>query len=542
VTEPQAEVSEIHIAVKLLFLLGFLLHCWYRCFEIGATSLADPDSCWLIAVGRWIVEHHGLPQTDPFSWTMQTEPNNYLPYQWLSSVIFYGLYSALGASSLLYFVCLCVLLSFIGMPFFLARKMRVTLFAQGVISAMAMSASSFHYFLRPEIFSYLFLSLLLFYVSVNLTRRASSPDVAAPAGGRPKRLSLSSFFISAGLGFLFFMLWANLHSGFVLGFLILATALIACMLASTSPGRPGRLAAFLGAGIVGSLCTPFGLRLYAYLPRLFFSPMNKVNRELQPLRLDELFTVNFQAFTLMQLVFVVSLVFLAWALWRNRVDAQKLLNPPPIAALICFTVLTAVAFVSGDLCRRMIPFAVLVSFPYFIFFAHACAAALKQAQYEPIGLRQFCAVLAGTLAFAVLGIVASIYQFPVTIPQTTPTFYVPDQAVQFIKRQRPPGHLLNDPQCGDVLILALHEDAKVFIDTRFDMYGIKIFEPLYIMANGLAGYENLLRDYQIDWVFFPPRTPLLARLRESPDWRTAFEDEAAVIMVRRQTSGDTTLK
>ncbi|MBU6455815.1 MAG: hypothetical protein KGS72_28855 [Cyanobacteria bacterium REEB67] len=401
-----------------------------------------------------------------------------------------------------------------------------------------MSASSFHYFLRPEIFSYLFLSLLLFYVSVSLIPLASSPDVADAASGRPKQFLPGSILISAVFGFLFFMLWANLHSGFVLGFLILATALIACMLAPKSPGSPGRLAAFLGAGIVGSFFTPFGIRLYAYLPQLFFSPMNKLNRELQPLRLDELLTVNFQAFTLMQLEFVAALVFLVWTLWRNKADAQKLLSPPPIAALICFTLLTAVAFVSGDLCRRMIPFAVLISFPYFIFFANACATALKQAQYKPIGLRQFCAVLAGTFAFAVFGIVASIYQFPVTIPQTTPTFYAPDQAVQFIKRQRPQGRLLNDPQCGDVLILALHEEAKVFIDTRFDMYGLKIFKPLYIMANGLPGYENLLRDYQIDWVFFPPRTPLLARLRQNPEWRTVFEDEAAVIMVRQKAGSD----
>src|SRR4030095_5079007 len=35
----------------------------------GQPLLADPDSHWHIAVGRWILEHRSLPQVDSYSFT-----------------------------------------------------------------------------------------------------------------------------------------------------------------------------------------------------------------------------------------------------------------------------------------------------------------------------------------------------------------------------------------------------------------------------------------------------------------------------------------
>jgi hypothetical protein len=80
----------------------------------------------------------------------------------------------------------------------------------------------------------------------------------------------------------------------------------------------------------------------------------------------------------------------------------------------------------------------------------------------------------------------------------------------------------------------LDQKAQVFIDTRFDLYGANFCRDYFIMANCLTGYENLLQKYQIDWIFFPQRAPIVGKLRKNPQWKTAYEDYTAVIMVKHK--------
>src|SRR5208337_109524 len=101
----------------------------------------------------------------------------------------------------------------------------------------------------------------------------------------------------------------------------------------------------------------------------------------------------------------------------------------------------------GDLCRRMISFAVLISFAYFIALARAGAleafcSSLKALPFLPVvllklgqtdssfyqligGPRRFPLILAGALICIGLGTGESASQFPATIPQTTYAFEVP---------------------------------------------------------------------------------------------------------------------
>jgi len=55
--------------------------------------LADPDVYSHIALGRWIIEHHGVPRTDPLLQTMRGAP--WIAFEWLSQVAYASAY-ALG--------------------------------------------------------------------------------------------------------------------------------------------------------------------------------------------------------------------------------------------------------------------------------------------------------------------------------------------------------------------------------------------------------------------------------------------------------------
>ena len=75
------------LALASLLFAGFLVGVW-----VAGVALHDPDTCWLLALGREIVQTHAIPAHDPFSWTFAAQEANgqrFILYQWLSEVVFY---------------------------------------------------------------------------------------------------------------------------------------------------------------------------------------------------------------------------------------------------------------------------------------------------------------------------------------------------------------------------------------------------------------------------------------------------------------------
>src|ERR1035438_7319705 len=62
----------------------------------GNALLNDPDTMWQITVGQWILDHHAVPETDVYSFTMQGQP--WISTQWLAQVMFAKAYTIAGWS------------------------------------------------------------------------------------------------------------------------------------------------------------------------------------------------------------------------------------------------------------------------------------------------------------------------------------------------------------------------------------------------------------------------------------------------------------
>src|ERR1700722_19108201 len=69
-----------------------LLPLWVGVFIYGLFVLAgnrlliNPDTLWQITVGQWILDHHAVPETDVFSFTMRGQP--WISTQWLAQVLY----------------------------------------------------------------------------------------------------------------------------------------------------------------------------------------------------------------------------------------------------------------------------------------------------------------------------------------------------------------------------------------------------------------------------------------------------------------------
>jgi hypothetical protein len=181
--------------------------CWTAAALLAAAPLLfpiiNPDLFWHLSAGRWMLEHRALPRTDFLSFTAAARP--WIDFEWLSQLLFAAAHSWGGMTAL--WLCKGLLLAASGVVIerTLARRgcgpvlraIGVALFSAGVLAASD---------IRPDLFSLLLLSVLIYAGENGLLRRPS-----------PKTL--------AGI-LVLFALWADLHGGFPLGwFLLLCYAL-----------------------------------------------------------------------------------------------------------------------------------------------------------------------------------------------------------------------------------------------------------------------------------------------------------------------------
>jgi hypothetical protein len=212
-----------------------------------ADPVMDPDIWWHLRVGQWVVEHHTVPVTDPFSRYGLDRP--WVAYSWLYEVLVFRLYSLLGLAGIVAYRA-ALALAIVAALHHLIRKREPRFLVATGITALAALAVAPLCNERPWLFTILFTTLTL---DVLLDIRA----------GRGSAL--------ACLLPLVFVLWANLHIQFVYGLLLLGLGCAAPLLDSLLARRRGDLGGptfsreillLTGLCALGTLINPYTVRLY----------------------------------------------------------------------------------------------------------------------------------------------------------------------------------------------------------------------------------------------------------------------------------------
>jgi len=527
-----------------LLMGSFLIGGW-----VAGVGLHDPDTCWLLAMGKFIYEHRSLPSTDPFSYTFASQGAPFVIYQWLAELVFYVAYRFFGLSGLLAFAALFLTMIFFTMPLMLAKELKSSLVIASIFGWLAAVSASFHFLVRPEIFSYGLLAALLFLIQ---KERYSSQTIARD-DSQAKWGSIVSYkweviCFCAGL----LLLWCNLHSGFVLGLIALALwfstdlARWLCSRLDCQSWMISSLALLVCAVI--TLINPKGFALWTYLPGLFFSPINAYIVELKPIGINEL--KEFTYYPFISLIGSSIYLLVKTALRLKSVDGE----PGPqaktkMASLSYSALIVALSAVAGLCARRIAAFSaifllseniylvsILVDPKSLIYRKHrvfrACEAKFSQL-ISPIFFNCFV-IPAGLSLFGTYFVSWRIIE-PV-LPQNSIVFSVPTRALEFLSSKRPSGRLFNDAQLGDVLIWYLPYVVPVFIDTRYDMYGLKLVKDYQSIRYCEGNFNQLLKEYGIDWTFLPKASPLAKVLKQTDDWAEVYADDVATISQRSHKS------
>ena len=462
-------------------------------------EIRDSDVFWHLKTGQYILETGSFPVPDPFSYvsTGSSYPGEditrrfNLTHEWLSQVFMHLTWRALGFPGLVIGRVL-LLTAFCGLAGWIAFR-RTRQFAISLAAALAAAGMAFYFAQsRPFLATFVFLALTMAILE------ARRPLWLLPA---------------------VFLIWANCHSGFILGWILCgAYSLEAFVFRKEFGPDARRLWVVSAVAILISVLNPNGIRIFQILTFYRSSGIQTTNLEWQRPIFWKLDIYSFLLFgTALALLFA-----------RRK------------ARLVDWILYATFAAISLLAVRNTI-FIGLVG-PVII--ATYLATCLPKWRFTgPVAL---AVGAAGLIAFDV----APAARAGNTLALRVATWQLPTGAANFIEAHHITARMFNNYEAGGYLIWRLWPSQQVFIDGR----GLseKAFTDyrriLYDESRGKTAM-HLLDQYGIEMIvtegfdYLSGQVyPLAVDLANaSTGWKLVFADDQCLILMRNPTSTVTPL-
>lgn len=455
---------------------------------LAIRPIIDPDIWWHLRQGQWIVEHGTVPSTDPFSWF--GVGRQWIAYHWLFEVLVYGLHAMAGLAGVVgYTVVMCIAITFALHR--LVRRLEPNLFVGAALTTAALLAMApVLPTPRPWLANILFLCLQL---TVLLDVRRT---------GSPRALIVLP---------LLFAVWANINIQFVYGLFVLGAAALEPVLDRLRGGPSGNgrlplrplLMAF-AVCVLATMVGPYHVKIYLpVIDAIRLTAPFEYLAELQAPRFRE-------PFNWLALGLLLSAVFLAG---RQR---------PPSAFLVVLLGTGAFLFFRA---ARDVWVCVVVS-------------VVVIGMYRPWSLPAvpvpFRALRGGVVAMVVLAasIVLGVTRLSDGRLDEVVTARFPARAADLVEREGYQGQLYNDYDWGGYLIWRL-PGIPVGLDGRNPLHGDERILRSVATWGGRPGWDTDQELAASQLVIGNVRKPLVALLRFDPRFRLVYEDDVAVVFVRR---------
>ena len=329
------------------------------------------------------------------------------------------------------------------------------------------------------------------------------------------------------------VLWANLHAGWALVFLLGGAVLVGEVadraLRREPAGQPPMtwtqlrdLAMALLASVVVLVLNPNGIALYTYpFDTVGITALKRYVMEWFPADLGSIF-----GWLLLGFVAVGIIPTLAFARHRLRTSDALILVGLTVMAWQAIRFLLIVGPIGGAIVAVALSPVIAGSRV-----GIATAGTLARLARPVAGMRG--AVNGGIAAILlVLGIGIALLRTLPPAQAAEIAHGLPADAVSWMDVHDPGARMFNRYEWGGYI--GQHRpDQLIFMDGRADMYGDELLQ-MYVGIIGLHGDPQVTFDrYAIDYAVFPPDTPLAGWFDASPDWQRVYLDATAGIWVRR---------
>ncbi len=466
-------------------------------FVLGTRMLnTDSDLGRHLTLGSYILQSRRVPTQDILSYTKAGAARP--PYEWFSQVLFAAAYRLGDMDGVVLLSSLVIAASFTVAFADAVRRSRAPVLSL-FVAGWAAAASSLHWLARPHIFSFLLLAVWL--LMLERVRRG-------------ERQPLWTFA-------LVMLVWANVHGGFVFGFLAYAAYLVGWLLEGRrrpDQGWSPQKLLFVGlASLVASGITP---DLWHNWDAVLGNRSAYVlSRTIETMPLNPALP---NAWPFLGLLVLSALLLLLRP--RHVAAAHVLL----LAGLATASVLMArnvplFAVAAAPLCSEWLA-GLLQRFGYWLRLEDALTRI-------DLGLRGFvwtgvAVVLAiGVLAFHRNMVNAPAYGF-------SPTSF-PVGAADWVQQHPPSGNMFNDFNWGGYLLFRLWPQQRVFIDSQSDFYGEALTRESVAIEAAEPGWQKSLDQYSVGWMLVPANSGLAQAAAASPAWTVVYRDGMSVVITRK---------
>jgi len=449
----------------------WIVICVAAAFPAGFTLFAsfDQDTWWHLAVGRWIWSHEQFPITEPFSRLGTEHGATWVAYSWLYEIGMFGISEAFGPNGISIAKSVFAAITVGSIFLYALRREMAAVPAVVILSTLAISLIPFMRE-RPWHFTVAFTVITL-------------EAIGRVRDGSPvRRMSWLP---------LLFILWANIHIQFVLGWLILGMAVL-----FPGKGDPRKLFVLAIACGLATFVNPYGTQLlrviWEYATQA--APRDFIN-ELAPPEISSVCT--WAVFGLM--------------VWAGLVGVRQPRDGFKLGLLI-------VAVILSTRMRRDTWFGVL-----------AAVAILRDVQAPfSVRVRPLTVAMLVCMVFAI----ARGYGMLGYGPKAVPNSEYPLAAMAHIREKNLPGPLYNDFNWGGAIIWGL-PNHPVAIDGRTNLYGSDGLRRAFATWDGTDDWRTDKLLTSANLVIAPKERILAESLRNCPEqWAIAFEDDLTIVFTR----------
>ena len=506
-------------------------------------ELRSYDLWWHLKAGERIVQTGHVPRVDEFSFT--AAGRLWVYHSWLAGILLYLVYAAGGVIGL---IATCAVLTggSLALSWVAARRRGADL---GIASVLVL-ASAYQLWVRELARPHMF-SLVMFVVFYMILQSAfARSDGSAGAGGQRLPGVGQIMWGSGGRLILLpclMLLWANLHAGFLVAFLLIGAFGAAEMvrLAACRERRSYVKALFVDATgamfrallLCGVLClavsvvTPYGAGPLLYPFRLFSeAPIVREVQEWRPMPLAWDFFVFW-------FLLAFSVVVIARSAWLSaRTGGLR----PALGQFTADALLMGGFALMGVQSRRNLEWFLLLAPPvigYHLALARRVAGYVADERTER--QRELVYVVAAVVCGVMLvaGHLHRMFHAGLGVSKDV----LPVRACEYLKGSPIRGNLHNTYEWGGYVIWTSWPDRKVFSDGRCDVFGERILRETVGVTSGKSGWREVLASYKIDYLLMAYREHPCGHFFESDDWQCVYWDDTAVIVtgsrLRENTAG-----
>jgi len=440
-----------------------------------------------------------VPTEDLFSFSKPGAA--WFAWEWLSDVLFAGLFHAAGFKALLLFTGVLIA-AFAGLILRYAIWRGANPMVAGPCVLMAVGASTVHFLARPHIFTLVFLPLSIWLIEADRRRAAGQVWLLVP--------------ITA--------LWTNLHGGWAiliacLGLLVAGSAVEAWLgvCGWSSVWRYGALTCACGAA---TLINPYGTQLHRHI--LDYLQSDWIRTHIQEFQAP---TFRSEGEMQFEVLLLGGVLLCGWLLAKRNITGCLWILFLGHSALTSLRHAPLYASVAGPLIASEVSL-------HWAKWVGGHKKTFLPAIFHQLG-RDLVPSFSRITLWPVCALVILALLPQISWPTDFPAELFPVKMIQAQQSALGSGRLLTTDQWGDYLIFHYSPKLKVFVDGRSDFYGSEFGNDYFRLMQGAWDWETLLRKHRFDVALLPAEWSLTTLLKQSQQWRLIRDDGKALLFVRR---------